>query len=109
MNDRARELLERGLEKDRNKYISRKKRDNILKMNHWQKDTDTSWILRDYKTFLLYIVKNKEGKFQCSFSGAKMSLYSCNSDTYSSLKEAKIALELFIDKYDSEINPVVSE
>jgi len=109
MNERAKELLERGLEKARNKFVPLKKRDKILKMNHWQKDTDNSWILRDYKTFFLYITKNKEGKFQCSFSGAKMSSYSCNSDVYDNLNSAKKALELFIDQYDLEINPIASE
>ncbi|NBW57499.1 hypothetical protein EBR43_06920 [bacterium] len=76
MNDRAKQLLEQGLEKARNKYVTRKKREKMVQMHHWQKDTQTSWVLRDYKTYFLYIVKNKQGKFQCSFSGAKMSVYS---------------------------------
>ena len=42
MNERAKELLEKGLEKARNKFVPLKKRDKILKMNHWQKDTDNS-------------------------------------------------------------------
>ncbi len=99
MNIRAKELLEQGLERARNKYITRKKREKLLQMLHWQKDTDVSWVLRDYKTFFLYIVKNKQDQFQCSFSGAKMSEYSSRSDVYNTLKEAKTSMIEFIDQY----------
>jgi hypothetical protein len=109
MNERAKELLEQGLEKARNKYVSRKKREKIIKMHHWQKDADNAWVLRDYKTFFLYIVKDKQNQYNCSFSGAKMSVYSCNADVYKDLRSAKIALTSFIDAYDSELNPVASD
>lgn len=109
MNVRAKELLEKGLEKARNKKITRKKYEKILKMNHWQKDTDNAWILRDYKTFLLYIVKDTGNKFHCSFSGDKMSRYSSFADSYNDLKQAKHAMEQFIDAYNLQINGIDSE
>lgn len=109
MNERARELLEKGLERARNKKIPYKKQLKILKMNHWQKDTDTAWILRDYKTFFLYIVKDKDGNYLCSFSGDKMSRYSSHSDVYASLKQAKTSMIAFIDAYVNKMNCVVSE
>lgn len=109
MNARAKELLEKGLNKARNKKITRKKQNQILKMNHWQKDTDTAWILRDYKTFFLYIVKDKNNSFHCSFSGDKMSRYSSHADVYASLKEAKNNLISFIDVYNNNLNSLASE
>lgn len=109
MNCRAKELLEKGLEKARNKKISRKQYHRILKMNNWQKDTDNSWILRDYKTFFLYIVKDSNNNYICSFSGDKMSRYSSFADSYTSLKQAKLSMEQFIDTYNLQLNGIDSE
>lgn len=109
MNERARELLEKALIKAKNKRITSKQYHKILKMNHWQKDAHNAWILRDYKTFFLYIVKDAQGQFNCSFSGDKMSRYSSYADVYNNLKLAKTSLTDFVDQYVHHLNGVVSE
>lgn len=109
VNSRVKELLEKNLERARNKYVSRKKRNKQMQMLQWQQDTDACWILRDYKTFYLTIVRNKQGQFQCSFSGAKMSEYGCQSDVYENLEEAMSSMIEFVNEYVKKLNHVVSE
>ena len=107
-------LLERGLAKARNKRTTHKQYERQLKMHHWQKEGDRMYLLRDYKTFFLVIVLNKENMYECSFSGDKMSRYSelvnkSFTDVYSNLKDAKTNLIKFMDMYIekiSEENPV---
>ena len=104
MSDIGKILLERGLAKARNKRITHKQYEKQLKMHHWQKDGDRMYVLRDYKTFYLVIVLNKQDMYECSFSGAKMSGYAefvnkSFSDVYSNLKNAKDNVIEFMDMY----------
>jgi hypothetical protein len=97
-------LLERGLAKARNKRLNGKQYEKHLKMHHWQKDGERMHVLRDYKTFFLVIVFNKQDMYECSFSGDKMSRYAefvnrSFSDVYSDLKDAKNNLTEFMDIY----------
>jgi len=109
VSDIGRILLERGLAKARNKRTTHKQHEKQLKMHHWQKEGDRMYMLRDYKTFFLVIVLNKENMYECSFSGDKMSRFSglvnkSFSDVYSSLKDAKNNLIEFMDMYIAKIS-----
>lgn len=109
MSDIGRILLEKSLAKARNKRITHKQYEKQLKMNHWQKDGDRMYMLRDYKTFFLVIVINKQDMYECSFSGDKMSRYSdlvnkSFSDVYNNLKQAKASMIEFMDMYIAKIS-----
>jgi predicted CopG family antitoxin len=109
VSDIGRILLEKGLAKARNKRFTHKQYEKQLKMHHWQKEGDRMYMLRDYKTFFLVIVLNKEDMYECSFSGDKMSRFSelvnkSFSDVYSNLKDAKNNLIEFMDMYIAKIS-----
>jgi hypothetical protein len=104
VSDMGRILLEKGLAKARNKRVTGKQYEKHLRRHHWQKDGDRMHVLRDYKTFYLVIVLNKQDMYECSFSGAKMSGYAefvnkSFSDVYSNLTDAKNNLIEFMDMY----------
>ena len=61
-------------------------------------------VLKDYKTYYLVIVLNKQDMYECSFSGAKMSrnaefVNKSFSDVYSNLTDAKNSVIEFMDLY----------
>jgi len=96
--------LERGLAKARNKRVTGKQYAKHLSRHHWQQDGDRMHVLRDYKTYYLVIVLNKQDMYECSFSGAKMSKYTefvnkSFSDVYSNLTDAKNSVIEFMDLY----------
>jgi hypothetical protein len=104
VSDTVRIQLEKGLAKARNKRLNSKQYEKHLKMHHWQKDGDRMYVLRDYKTYYLVIVLNKQDMYECSFSGAKMSKYTefvnkSFSDVYSNLTDAKNSVIEFMDLY----------
>ena len=104
VSDMGRILLEKGLAKARNKRVTGKQYEKHLRRHHWQKDGDRMHVLRDYKTFYLVIVLNKQDMYECSFSGAKMSGYAefvnkSFSDVYSNLTDAKNGVIEFMDLY----------
>ena len=104
MSDTVRIQLEKGLATARNKHLTGKQYAKQLRRHHWQKDGDRMHVLRDYKTYYLVIVLNKQDMYECSFSGAKMSrnaefVNKSFSDVYSNLTDAKNSVIEFMDLY----------
>ena len=104
MSDTVRIQLEKGLAIVRNKHLTGKQYAKQLRRHHWQKDGDRMHVLRDYKTYYLVIVLNKQDMYECSFSGAKMSRHAefvnkSFSDVYSNLTDAKNSVIEFMDLY----------
>ena len=104
VSDTVRIQLEKGLATARNKHLTGKQYAKQLRRHHWQKDGDRMHVLRDYKTYYLVIVLNKQDMYECSFSGAKMSRHAefvnkSFSDVYSNLTDAKNSVIEFMDLY----------
>ena len=104
VSDTVRIQLEKGLATARNKHLTGKQYAKQLRRHHWQKDGDRMHVLRDYKTYYLVIVLNKQDMYECSFSGAKMSKHAefvnkSFSDVYSNLTDAKNSVIEFMDLY----------
>ena len=104
VSDTVRIQLEKGLAIVRNKHLTGKQYAKQLRRHHWQKDGDRMHVLRDYKTYYLVIVLNKQDMYECSFSGAKMSRHAefvnkSFSDVYSNLTDAKNSVIEFMDLY----------
>lgn len=79
-----------------------------LHRHAWQTEGDNGCVLRDYKTFYLMIVLDKNKLYACSFSGAKMSAYAHMvgkqyADAYATLLEAQDALTQFCDAYSMQL------